>query len=175
MSLQAIASISDCANMIAEQCELWVAPLGGTVKVMANIRHLWEEVYSSATTDKPKVLVVFNRERSRGSEQLRNYLHRVDRNWLVVVMRGHGFENKMAKSEVDLTDDFYRACETLRDRIRVITSISEENPLDYVGMGPLPGVAVPGTANVFLDAYQIEFNTANDIAAVVMEAPGTDN
>jgi hypothetical protein len=174
MSLPAIASISDCANMIAEQCALWVEPLGGTVKVMANIRHLWEEVYSASTTDKPKVLVVFNRERSRGSEQLRNYLHRVDRNWLVVIMRGHGFENRMPKTDTD-TDDFYSACETLRDRIRVIVSISEENPLDYVGMGPLPGVAVPGTANVFLDAYQIEFNTANDIAAVVMEAPDTVN
>lgn len=175
MSLPAVASISDQANMIAEQCDLWVNPLGGTVKVMANIRHLWEEVYSSATDAAPKVLVVFNRERSRGSEQLRNFLHRVDRNWLVVVMRGHGFDNRMAKTDAATADDFYSACETLRDRIRVITSISEENPLDYVGMSPLPGVAVPGTSNVFLDAYQIEFNTANDIAAVVMEAPGTDN
>lgn len=169
-----MTSISDQANMIAAKLDGWVGPRGGQVKVMANTRHLWEEVYSYAIVDNPKVLVCFNRERSRGSEQLRNTLHRVDRNWLVVVMRGHGFVNKMAKTDVTQTDDFYTACEELRDSIRVITSISEEFPIDYVGMSPLPGAAVPGMANVFLDSYQIEFNTANDIAEIVMLAPGQD-
>ena len=163
--------ISDQANMIAQQLDDWVQPRGGQVKIMANTRHLWEEVYKHAVEGKPKVLVCFNRERSRGSEQLRNGLHRVDRNWLVVVMRGHGFANKMAKTDAGITDDFYSDCETLRDRIRVIISVSEEFPVDYVGMSPLPGVAVPGMANVFLDAYSIEFNTANDIADITLDAP----
>ena len=164
-------TISDQANMIAEQCDLWAGPKGGKVKIMANTRHLWEEIYGHAVDGNPKVLVCFNREKSRGSEQLRNNLHRVDRNWLVVVMRGHGFENKMAKTTMGQTDDFYSHCEELRDRLRIIISITEEVPIDYVGMGPLPGVAVPGMANVFLDAIQIEFNTANDIQEVVMTDP----
>lgn len=167
-------SISDQANMIAQQLDGWVTQNGGEVKIMANTRHLWEEVYKRAVDDKAAVLVCFNRERSRGSEQLRNNLHRVDRNWLVVVMRGHGFENRMAKTSMTQTDDFYTACEELRDKIRTIISISEEFPVDYVGMTPLPGVAQPGHANVFLDAYTLEFNTANDIAAVVRVAPGEE-
>jgi len=167
-------NISDIANTVAEQLSTWAEPRGGVVKVMANTRHLWEEVYSSAVDGSPKVLVCFNRERSRGAEQLRNGLHRVDRNWLVVVMRGHGFENDMAKTDEKMDGDFYSDCETLRDLVRVILNISEEFPVDYVGMDPLPGAAQPGMANVFLDAYKIEFNTANDIAAVVLTAPGQD-
>jgi hypothetical protein len=169
-----VLSISDQANMIAEQLSSWAEPRGGVVKVMANTRHLWEEVYGHAVDGKPKILVCFNRERSRGSEQLRNNLHRVDRNWLVVVMRGHGFSNLMAKESKTQTDDFYTHCEELRDKVRVITSVSEEFPIDYVGMNPLPGVAVPGMANVFLDAYSLEFNTANDIPAITLVAPGQD-
>lgn len=169
-----MTSISDQANMIAQQLETWVTANGGEVKIMANTRHLWEEVYKRALDDKAAVLICFNRERSRGSEQLRNNLHRVDRNWLVVVMRGHGFENRMAKTDAGMLDDFYTACEEIRDKIRVIISISEEFPVDYVGMTPLPGVAQPGNANVFADAYQIEFNTANDIAAVVLDDPGAE-
>ena len=167
-------SISDIANMIAAQLDSWVSANGGEVKIMANTRHLWEEVYKRAVDDKPGVLICFNRERSRGSEQLRNNLHRVDRNWLVVVMRGHGFDNKMAKTDAAQGDDFYTVCEELRDKVRVIASITEEVPVDYVDMSPLPGAAVPAMANVFLDGYKLEFNTANDIAAVVMTAPGQD-
>jgi hypothetical protein len=89
-------------------------------------------------------------------------------------MRGHGFENRMAKTSNTQTDDFYSACEELRDRIRVMLDVSEEFPVDYVGMTPLPGVAQPGNANVFLDCYQIEFQTANDLFAVVTTAPGED-
>lgn len=167
-------SISDQANMIAAQLDEWAQANGGEVKIMANTRHLWEEVYKRAVDDKAAVLICFNRERSRGSEQLRNNLHRVDRNWLVVVMRGHGFDNKMAKTNVGQTDDFYTACEEIRDRIRVIISVTEESPLDYVGMSPLPGAAQPNMANVFMDGYSIEFNTSNDLAAVVMTAPGQE-
>jgi len=169
-----VTSITDIANLIGQQLSPWVTERGGEVKVMANTRHLWEEVYGSAVDGSPKVLVCFNRERSRGSEQLRNNLHRVDRNWLVVVMRGHGFENDMAKTDEKMEGDFYTDCETLRDRVRVMLGISEEFPVDYVGMNPLPGAAQPGMANVFLDAYQMEFNTANDLAAVVLTAPGQD-
>lgn len=167
-------TISDQANTIAAHLDDWVTANGGEVKIMANTRHLWEEVYKRSLDDMAAVLVCFNRERSRGSEQLRNNMHRVDRNWLVVVMRGHGFENRMAKTSNTQTDDFYTACEELRDIIRVMLDVSEEFPVDYIGMTPLPGVAQPGNANVFLDSLQIEFQTANDLAGVVLVAPGQD-
>lgn len=47
-------SISLQANQIAKRIADWAEPKGGVVEVMANMRHLWEKVYS--TDDKPKLL-----------------------------------------------------------------------------------------------------------------------
>lgn len=173
--LEALASISEQANIFGKVLDELVAPTGGITKVMANTRHLWEEVFGAAVDDAPRVLICFNAERSRGAENQRNDLHRVDRDWIVVVMRGHGFRNKMAKDDegggIAQTDDFYTMCETIRDKIRTVLSGVGEFPLDYRGMRPLPGVAVPNQANVFLDAYQIDFSTANDIPGIALAAP----
>lgn len=174
MSLPLPISISDGINMVGEHLSLWAEPLGGKVKVVANTRHLWEEIYACATSDSPQILLCFLSERVRGGADRRK-MTRVDRSFWAVIMRGHGFRNKMAKDDEGggsaMPDDFYTACEQVRDQIRVILSISEEFPVEYVGMEPLPGVAVPGTANVFLDAYRIEWRTANDIGAIGTQAP----
>lgn len=177
MSLPAPISISDGINMVGERLSSWANPLGGKVKVVANTRHLWEEIYKCSLNSAPQILLCFLSERMRGGADRRKTL-RVDRTFWAVIMRGHGFRNKMAKDDEgggsEQTDDFYTACEQIRDQIRIILSISEEFPVEYVGMEPLPGVAVPGTANVFLDAYRIEWRTANDIGAVLKQDPGAD-
>jgi hypothetical protein len=41
-------------------------------------------------------------------------------------------------------------------------------------MKPLPGVAQPNMANLWLDGYVLTFTTANDIPAITTIAPGTD-
>ena len=175
MSLPAPISITDQANMIGQYLDEWAQPLGGSAQIAANMRHLWENILDHAKKEEraPLIIICFNGEKSRGAFAQANTMHRVDRDWCVVVMRGHGFKNKIAKSD-DTSDDFYTACETIRDRCRVLMSISEEFPVDYKAMRPLPGIAVPGAANVFIDAYEISFSTANDLYAVVNEAPGQD-
>jgi transketolase C-terminal domain/subunit len=60
--------------------------------------------------------------------------------------------------------------EAVRDLLRRITGVSGE-VIDYVSMKPLPGIAQPNMANVFLDGYVITFTTANDIPAITNQAP----
>jgi hypothetical protein len=48
-------------------------------------------------------------------------------------------------------------------------SISEEFPIDYVGIDPMPGVPALGNAgNVFIDGYSISWGTANDIPGIAI-------
>lgn len=168
MSLSAPLSITDAANQIAARLGEWAKPRGGEAVVMANMRHLWEEIRKM--NDKPRCLVVFNGEVARGGFQQANTLHRVDRSWLVVVVRGHGFANLMADVEGD-TEPFYDSIEAIRELLRTLVEISEEFPIDYKSTKPSPGVGPSEAANVFLDAYALEFSTANDIPAILLQAP----
>jgi len=145
---------------------------GAVVEIMANQRHLWEAVFAMATEGTPRILICFDGETSRGGFNERNTLNRVDRQWVVVVMRGHGFKHSMAQQEPldGLETAFYDDCEAVRDLLRRVTGISAE-PIDYVSMKPLPGVAQPNMANVFLDGYVITMTTANDIPAITNQAP----
>lgn len=166
---------------IAEQCQAlgawlddWAAPRGGKTKVLANIRHLYEEVYGMATDQAPRILICFMSEDSRGAFNERNTLHRVDRQWSVVVMRGHGFRHPgVSETTPGLPTDFYGDVEQVRNLCRRLIGISAE-PIDYKGIRPLPGIAQPNTANIFLDGYSVEFSTANDIAAISATPPGQD-
>jgi len=175
MALPRMVSLKDQANMIGNYLATQLAPSGAQVKILSNQRKMWQFIFDMTTSSKPLVLVCFNGETSRGGVNQRNTLHRVDREWIVVVMEGVGFEvdfNKTIPKEGKIVS-FYDACEFIRQSCRQITSISEE-PVDYVGMKPLPGVAQPNMANVFLDGYVITFLTANDIPAITNLAPGQD-
>jgi hypothetical protein len=165
--LSAPPSISQQAQHIGAQLATWAEPKGGEVRIMANMRHLWEHIMMAS--DKPRLLVCFTGEVSRGGEDLR-YLHRVDRSWSVVVIRGHGFDLDPTAEGATNTgtpvDAFYDNVETVRDLIRVITSISEEFPVEYKAIKPVAGAAPTPASNVFMDAYEITFTTANDIGAI---------
>ena len=175
MSLPHPITIAQQANQIGTWLSEQSQGSGASVELLANQRHLWESIYSMAVDGKPKILICFDGETSRGGFPQRNTMHRVDRNWVCVVMRGHGFDHTgLNEPKVPLPTAFYDDCEAVRDLIRRMTSISEEYPLDYVGMKPLPGVAQPGMANAFLDGYIISFTTANDLPAVTTLAPGED-
>lgn len=165
--LAAPPTIAQQAQQIGYQLAQWAEPKSGEVRVMANMRHLWEHIMMAS--DKPRILVCFTGEVSRGGNEA-NTLHRVDRSWSVVVIRGHGFDFDPTASGVtntgETTDAFYDHVETIRDLIRIITSVSEEFPIDYKAIKPVAGAAPTQASNVFLDAYEISFQTANDIAAI---------
>ena len=64
-------------------------------------------------------------------------------------------------------DPFYKVCQILRDKCRVLLTITEEPPIDYKGMEPIPSIAPYGASgNVFIDGYAVKFGTASDIPAI---------
>lgn len=176
MALPTRLKISQQANKLGVWLTEATEGTGATVEVLANQRHLWETIFSMATDDAPKILICFNGETSRGGFNQRNTLHRVDREWVIVVMRGHGFQHHAMNVDQPTEGQptaFYDDCEAVRELCRRCTGISEE-VIDYVSMKPLPGVAQPQAANVFLDGYVITFLTANDIPAITNLAPGQE-
>lgn len=167
MSLPALLSIANEAKLIEAKLTEWAEPRGGVVKIMANMRHLWEEVVNpNLLEEKPRLLVCYEGETPRGGPQAANVLHRVDRQWKVVVLRGHGFTSLVAEGDATQPEAFYDSVETIRDLIRCMASITEERPVQFTGIRPLPNVGPGQTANVFMDAFSVEFSTANDIGAV---------
>jgi hypothetical protein len=141
---------------------------GGKVLVMESMWHLWEEVLRAV--DEPRILVVCTGETPRGSFAEQDLWHRVDRQWTVAVVRGHGFRNLMVQSEdgdpPKAIETLAKSIETVRDLVRTMLGISEEFPVNYRGWKNLPAVARPGTANVFVAGATIEFSTANDLAEI---------
>lgn len=170
-------TIAKEALVIQDWLKTWAEPLGGTVKIMISIAHLWEEIYSVQFQDQPRILIAFNGEIARGGFNQANTLHRVDRQWKVVVLRGNGFKNTAAEGigqtgTPGSLDPFYDNLETIRDLIRVLDNITEEKPVDYKSMTMLPLLSVGGQAgNIFLSGASIEFSTAQDLQAIVDLAP----
>lgn len=173
MSLPKPITIANEAYLIKKQMEVYATPRGGTVKVLANMRHLWEEIFQ--LDERPRILICYTGESSRGEYAggNRTATHRVDRSWQVVVMRGHGFKNLLPGGDVDGVEDFYDSVETVRDGCRVLLTISEEFPVNYKSIRPLPSAAPSVTANVFMDAFVIEFDTANDIPFIGADGSAT--
>ena len=158
MSLPKPITIAAEAARIKEQLEHYATPKGGTVKVMANTRHLWEEIFQQ--DDAPRILIIYTGETARGEYAggERTNLRRVDRSWQVIIMRGHGFSNTLPGGEVAGKEDFYDSVETVRDGIRVMDNISEEWPVNYKSIRPLPNAAPGQVANIFMDAFVVEFD-----------------
>ena len=168
-----VLTIKGQAYQIAEWInQSFAQPRGGTVKVMPSMKHLWSEIYDRKK-DEPTILIVWNGDAVRGGFAVANTTNRVDRQWLVIILRGHGWRNLEAPSDVLVPtpsentrqyEDFYDSVECLRDKLRVMTSISEEFPIDYKATNSMPGLPMIGQAgNLFIDGYQISFSTANDI------------
>lgn len=166
--------ISTVALMILAQLEPWAKDRGGYAKVVENESHLWEELLANSPVDqRPRVLIMSLGEKARGEYEggERTAMERVDRSWMVVVMRGHGFKNLSVVGEGQpqtpgAIEPFSDSLETIRDGIRVLAGISEERPINYKGTRPIPGIGQTQVANIFLDCRAIEFDTAADIPAI---------
>jgi len=169
-------TVREDALAIKAQLDTYAVPAGGCVKIMANMAHLWEEVLNpNLLTGSPRILIVWMGETARGEYQggQRTKLHRVDRRWSVVVMRGHGFRNMAADAQGQpgtpgYYEDFYDSVETVRDGCRVMSNITAEDLVNYEGTRPLPNVASSPSANVFCDAFEISFSCAADIPEILV-------
>ena len=138
-------------------------------KSMEGEAHLWEYVYTVAN-DEPTVLVCLNGEKQRPGASLQDAdrTHRVDRRWLVVLLQGHGFRNRLpqADGQPPGKESLTQSIAALRDTVRSMSNMSEEFPLHYDGWMPLRPVARPGMANVFLSGAELTFSTCNDLGEV---------
>jgi hypothetical protein len=168
-------TVREDLEAIRAQLDTYAKPRGGTVKVMANMRHLWEEIYNNGVaSETPRILIAWRGETARGEYAggQRTKLHRVDRKWTIVIMRGHGFKNMVTESAgqpgtPEYYEDFADSVETVRDGCRVMSNLSCEDIIDYKGCSPLPNVGPTNNANIFLDAYAVEFESAADIPEIL--------
>lgn len=165
-----IMTIQWQCQMIQSWLNAWASARGGVASVVANTKHLWEKLL--VADQQPRIVIVSNGEIARGGSNQANTMHRVDRQWIVAVIRGHGFNDELDQGvgkagTPGYVDPFYRHCQVVRDLCRVLINITEEPPIDYKGMEPIPSIAPYGAAgNVFIDGMAIRFSTANDIPAI---------
>lgn len=161
-------TVAQAALIIKAQLETFAAPRNAYVKILANTAHVWEELNDS--NDRARILIIFTGEEARGSYELRGTWHRVERNWQVIVVRGHGWKSVLAEGKGD-AEAFYDVLEGVRDCLRILLNVGQEwPPMKYIGMEPMPNIAQGGSsANVFMDSISLRFTTTNDILPVTKQ------
>jgi hypothetical protein len=160
-------SISGEANRVKVVLEDWGSGEGWTVKIMANLAHLWEEL--KVTSDKGRILIVYQGEEPRGSFADSDELHRVDRNWTLAIVRGHG-KNSMMSDDVGNAVAFYDAVEGIREAVRC-AALSQEFPVHYKGMTPMSNIAPTQQASTYMDGMLMEYSTSHDLPAIGIQSP----
>lgn len=168
MGLPQPLTISQTAQQLKTQLSTWATTAGGKAVVVSNTKDMWEQ--ASQNTQTPLVLICYNGETIRGERAVSALNHRVERNWIVAVTRGRGWNIERGASLYKTTqnaDPFYDVVEECRDQIRVLTGISEEWPVEFLRISPM------SSGNKALDAYAIEFTVAADIPAVYLTNPNT--
>lgn len=154
-------SIAYQATTLKDLLDAWAQPKGGVAKVASNLKELWAQ--ASQSSQKPIVLICFNGEQVRGPFATGAACHRVDRQWVVAVVRGRGFApvrgNTLTES-VGNVDPFYQSVEEVRDLIRNARELTAEPPIDFKAVKPMQMGAL------IIDGYLIEFSTAVDIPQV---------
>ena len=161
MALTQPLSIAGALDLIQQALDDLCQPVAGVAAVVPSISEFWKQAYASS--QKPTVLICYNGERVRGDFSVSNSLCRVDRDWIVAVKRGRGYFQNRGDSLYKNANvaAFFAFVEQIRDGIRSILNISEEQPLiDYKGIKPMK------MGNIIMDAYTIEFSTANDLPMI---------
>jgi len=169
-------TISQQASALKLTLEGWAHPKGGRVAVMANQRHLWEELTDlsqAVASQSPRIMVLCAGADMRlpGEPDC----HREDRRWQIVLVKGRGFYKDPMSGFT--AEPFTDSIEAIRDLIRTMIGISDEEEVPsvrYQGWKPLPSILPTREANAFADAVVLEFMTANDIPQVILQAPGTE-
>ena len=171
MSLSVPITIATEAVLIRDALLAYAQPRGATVDVVAHQAQLWQVVADQTVQSTPKLVLCYDGETTRGTFATQDDLHRVDRKWIVVVMRGNGWANPLIEAGAEqgqVIEPFYDTVEAIRDLLRCLLTISDEVFPNYTGISSLPGLGPSQTANAFLAGYKISFTTANDIGQVTI-------
>lgn len=159
MALPYPITVSQNAALIQTELQNWVASYGGTAEIVSNLRDMWNQ--ASISSDTPRILICYNGEVARGSFGHISPWHRVDRSWTIAVTKGRGYYLNRGEGLYDASSaemPLFDVVETVRDIVRFMTTISEENPTpDYRNIRPMQ------LGNLVVDGYIIEITTANDI------------
>lgn len=168
-------TISQQSAALKLKLEEWAQPRGGRVAVMANQRHLWEELTDlpqAVASQAPRIMVL-----CAGADLLlpgEPDCHRETRRWQIVLVKGRGFYKDPMSGNV--AEPFTDSIEAIRDLIRTMIGISDEEEVPsvrYQGWKPLPSILPTREANAFADAVVLEFVTGNDIPQIILESPET--
>jgi len=141
----------------------FVTGQGGVVQIASDVVHMWEMAY--AASSKLRVIVVCLGEDIRGPFSEAAALHRVDRQFGVLVTRGRSFTTDRGLglvSNVQTAPPLFDMVATVRDLIRAMLNISVEFPVDYKGFN-----SFPLSEKMIMDAYLINFSCAVDLGAIV--------
>lgn len=167
MPLDAPITISQQSRNLQAVLGDWAVQNGGQAEVVSDLKNFWMQ--AGVNNDIPRILIVYMGEDARGDFRSRSALDRVDRRWTVGVFRGRGFSARRGDSLTTTVVNavpFYNVVESVRDLIRSILNISEEFPVEFMSIKPAPNYG-----NMVMDGYLIEFVTANDIPAILLDKP----
>lgn len=154
--------ISDQAESIRQSLQTWAQPKGGVASVCYDLQEMWETAYKA--TDKPRLLLTYAGEDVRSEFSIAAATHRVDRKWQLAATRGKGFTANRGTpltTTVQNAEPFYNYVEEVRDLVRALDGITEELPVDYTGIEPMPAIG-----GRLIAGYIIHFSTANDLPAI---------
>lgn len=160
MSLAIPPLISSQAGQITFYLNEWASQNGGIAVTTSNLRDMWSQ--ATQASDRPTIYTCYMGETARGGDFSR-WVHRVDRSWATLVKRGRGFNANRGDSLTQTVGNaipFYDVVEIIRDKIRAILSISEEDLVEFSSIRPWQ------LGNQILDAYLIEYKTANDLPTI---------
>jgi hypothetical protein len=151
-------TIAEQMSALRDTLDPWANQNGGKAFVASDMVHLWEIAW--AKPDSPRVIICYMGEDIRGDFSLAASLHRVDRQFSVMMTRGRGFNPDRGDSLTDqrgTARPLFDLVEEAREIIRAIIGISEELPVDY------KGVRTVQLGDQIIDAYMIEFSCATDL------------
>lgn len=154
--------ISEVATFIAKTLNDFVAPSGGEAVIVPDSRELWEQ--AARNTESLVVWVYFAGETPFSSNaNLAAVTQRVSRKWQVFVQRGIGYgsnrADSMAGTSASGPQAFFTLLDGIRDTIRAMIGISQDDGIDQVVIKPVQ----IGRVNDGMVAYMIEFSTKNNL------------
>lgn len=168
-----MASIATILQILQNVIQPWAAQQNAGRSVIASGTHdMWTQAF--VATQKPGVVMAFVGDEARGSFELAAATHRGDFTFNVVLVRGRGLTSQRGDSlvtTVQNADPFYNLMESLRDKIRSITNISQEQFVDYKNTKSAVDIAESYGNRV--DSYVIEFSVAQDYPQLVDTPDGT--
>ena len=146
--------ISAQLEFIKDALVRYVQKNGGAAAITANVQDLW--LQSSQNNQTPTIFVCYDGEDPWGDFNTRANTHRVKRNFIVRVKKGRGWTADRGQTFLQFSD----VLEDVRDLLRSMLGITEDQAIDYSGMKPVR------LGNTTIDCEDITFSTMNDLPTI---------